>query len=337
MIQREITTLVPLLGKHGNILYPGWARKMFWVYNRDAVAGRPLALKEWDYYQLTVGRHVLQMVIGQVSYVAQFAATLIDTVSGEVREFAKMEPLPLRRLKMPTNPDRPSEILISRRDYEMAYDVTDKERHLTLDAHDGEVDIDLVLPRRGDDEMVIATPFDKPTQFYLNCKAVFFGVTGHIHFGDLRFELEPSGDHTAIMDWGRGVWPLHQEWFWGMGAAMIGQDRFGFNIGWGFGDLRLASENMFFFNGVAHKLGQLQVDRDVEDYLAPWRFSTEDGAFDLTMTPTYDYYTTVDVAVLRKSIHQVHGLFSGHVRLSDGREVQIRDVFAFCEHAVNTW
>lgn len=335
MIQREVTTPVPLLGKHGNILYPGWARRMVYVYNRDAVAGRPLALKEWDYYQLTFGRHVLQMVIGQVSYVAQFAATLIDTVSGEVREFARMEPLPLGRLHMPATPDRPSEILISRPDYVMSYNTSAEARRLTVSVADGSVDIALTLPRRGDDEIVIATPFEKPNQFYLNCKSVYFGVTGAVRFGDL--ELEATGDQTAIMDWGRGVWPLHQEWFWGMGAGMVGGDRFGFNIGWGFGDLSHATENMFFVNGVGHKLGQLVVDRDQGDYLAPWRFSTEDGRFDLTMTPLYDHHTTVKVAFLGKDIHQIHGLFSGRVRVDDGREILVEDLFAFCEHAVNTW
>jgi len=58
------------------------------------------------------------------------------------------------------------------------------------------------------DKMVIATPFDKPNQFYLNCKENFFGVRGHARIGDMRVDMGERD--TAVMDWGRGVWPFSQ-------------------------------------------------------------------------------------------------------------------------------
>ena len=142
---------------------------------------------------------------------------------------------------------------------------------------------------------------------------------------------------TAVMDWGRGVWPFSQEWFWGNGAAFVGGDRFGFNIGWGFGDLSNATENMFFWNGKAVKLGALEVERDREDYMAPWRFHDEDGKFDLTMTPVLDHFTRTKIAFIQTQCHQVHGRFNGYIVLPDGERKEIEDVLAFCEHAENRW
>ncbi len=335
MRQHELTKTTPLHDRQGRLTDPGWARSMVYTYDRSKVRTHRFGLKEWDFYQIVIGRWVLQLTIGHVSYIANFGAILFNTDTGELHEFQRMEPL--RRLSLPQTPDQPQTIEISRHDFEMTYDAQPERRRLTLSGQTKgtAVDIDLTLPERGDDQMVIATPFAKEHQFYLNCKAVFFGVTGHVRFGNL--DLTATGRETAIMDWGRGVWPFHQEWFWGAGAGWVGGARFGFNIGWGFGDLSRATENMFFFDGTAVKLSELTVERDESDYLAKWRFTTGDGSFDLTMTPVFDHDTAIEVLFLSKRCHQVHGWFNGRVRLPGGDVVEIKDLFAFCEHATNSW
>lgn len=183
--------------------------------------------------------------------------------------------------------------------------------------------------------MVIAIPFENKKQFYLNNKQQFFGVTGHVRFGDRT--VEATGTETAILDWGRGVWPFSHEWFWGNGAALMDGGRFGFNIGWGFGDLSATGENMFFWNGKAYKVGQLEVDRDPNNYTAPWHFRSNDGLLDLTMTPIFDHQTATKVLFVNNSCHQVFGHFNGTAQLPDGQIIKVKDMVAFCEHAVNHW
>ncbi len=338
-MEKQITAMQPLLDEHGHIVNPGYATRMMFEYDPKRIHARPFALKEWDFYQICAGEYILQLTFGHVSYVANFAATLFSVKTGETRVVSRMKALPLRSLNMPISPEDPGVLHAKGKDYEMIFTMDDKSRHLVFTAQDkavGEADIDIELTKDpANDKMVIATPFDKPNQFYLNCKENFFGVCGHAKIGDMRIEL---GDHdTAVMDWGRGVWPFSQEWFWGNGTAFVGSDRFGFNIGWGFGDLSNSSENMFFWNGEAVKVGTLKVERNAQDYMAPWHFHDETGLFDLTMTPIFDHFTRTKIAFIQTQCHQVHGHYSGHVVLPNGKRQEIRDVLAFCEHAENRW
>ena len=48
-MQHEITTVIPLLDKEGNLTRAGYARKLLPVYRRREVKGGPGRLKEWDY------------------------------------------------------------------------------------------------------------------------------------------------------------------------------------------------------------------------------------------------------------------------------------------------
>ncbi len=69
----------------------------------------------------------------------------------------------------------------------------------------------------------------------------------------------------------------------------------------------------------------------------PWRFLSQDGRFDMTMTPVYDHHTDLNLLVLRMNCHQVHGRWNGTVILDDGTKLEIRDMAAFCEYCENKW
>ena len=65
---------------------------------------------------------------------------------------------------------------------------------------------------------------------------------------------------------------------------------------------------------------------------------SEDGRFNLTMTPFYDYHTDLNVLDLaRMHAHQVHGKWNGNVILDDGTKLEIKDMYAFCEYVENKW
>lgn len=342
-MQREITEQTDLLDARGHVLYPGYAKRMLVRYNRGNIRSRPLALKEWDFYQIAQGDWVLQTTIGHVSYIASIAATLFNVRTGARAGFNRMRPLPLRRLDMPVNPEAPNTLEVAGAGYSAAYYVRERERRIVFRAQEkaGPVDVDISLNNDpANEKMVIVTPFEKKaTQFYLNYKENFWGASGYFSAGGLRVDFGP--ETTALIDWGRGVWPFTQEWFWGSCTAFLDGHRFGFNIGWGFGDLRHASENMVFYDGKAYKLGALEVTRDSAGYLAPWHFVSDDGGFDLVMEPFYDNVSRTKILFIDTHCHQVHGLFHGTVRLNDGlgggKTLTLKGVPAFCEHAQNRW
>lgn len=338
MTQREITKPTLLLNEKGDLLQPGYAKEMLYLYNRERAAGRPFGLKEWDFYQLAIGEWVLQMTVGHVSYMANFSANLISLTTGERFRFNRMRPLPMRSMDMPLHPNRPNRLYVKGKGFSISFDTEEKYRTLRLKAENGNspVDIEMTLPHRaGDEAMVIATPFEKTGQFYLNCKEHFYGVKGYARFGNLV--MEAHGEETALLDWGRGVWPFHHEWFWGCGAGQTDGGRFGFNIGWGFGNLEYATENMFFWNGKAYKLGMIIAERDANDYMAPWHFTSDDGSFDLTMSPVFDNDTSTKLAFVNNHCHQVFGRYNGTAVLPDGKTIWVENLLAFCEHAVNNW
>ncbi|MDO4571903.1 MAG: DUF2804 domain-containing protein [Clostridia bacterium] len=330
-MQREIVEPRPLLDARGRLTCPGWARGMRYVYERRLARG---PLKEWDFYQMLEDGMLLQLTIGHVSYMASFSATLLNLLTGERRVFTRMRPLPLRSLPMGENPEPAQTLAVSGRDFSMAFTHGDGVRSLRLEA--AEAEIDVMFEAGADNEkMVIATPFDKPGQFYLNYKENFYTGRGRARIGDM---VHTFTDAAGLLDWGRGVWPYRHEWYWGSGAAVVDGHRFGFNLGWGFGDLRHATENVFFLDGRAHKLGRLNVERgEGGDRMQPWRFADPERGFDLELRPFFDNFTETNFGLVRTRCHQLFGRFNGYATLEDGSRFPIENLAGFCEHAVNRW
>lgn len=335
--QREITRLTDCLDARGKAACPGYAKKMLFRYDRDRIRARPFALKEWDFYQISQGDWILQMTIGHVSYAASISAALFNIRTGQRRGFSRLKPLPLRSMGMPLNPETPHVLGAGGRDFSARYEVDGKTRRLVMSAEGKKEKADIALTlanNPGNEKMVILTPFPgKANQFYLNYKENYWGAEGYARIGDLSVNFDSNT--TALLDWGRGVWPFRQEWFWGNCTAFLGGKHFGFNIGWGFGDLGAATENMFFYEDRACKLGALKVERDPADYLAPWRFSGKN--FEARMIPFFDNYTETKMLFVNNRCHQIYGLFSGTAELPGGRVLEFNNLTAFCEHAVNRW
>lgn len=338
MKQIEITAAVPLLNEKGALIHPGYSTHLYHEYDPAKTKSFPLRLKEWDFYQFQLDDWVVQLTIGHVSYATQIDATLFSVANSTRYNFSRLYPLKDKSIHWTNNPEVANTLEVHKKDFDFVFETGEDYKHFTLKTKGkGEtVDIDLFVPwNKSDEKMVIATPFEKAHQFYFNYKEHFYGVKGHVRFG--KQEVLADGKQTCMLDWGRGVWPYSHEWFWGCGSDYKCGGRFGFNIGWGFGNLENATENMFFWNGKAYKLGELKVDRDASNYMAPWHFYTEEGNFDFTMTPIYDNYTEMNVVVINKHCHQVFGKYNGTAKLPDGTILEIKDLLAFCEHAENNW
>ncbi len=337
--QIQITEITPLLNEKGMIQTPGYAKKMVYLYNKDHIQAHHLRIKEWDFYQLNLGDYILKMTIGNIAYVGEFSAELFNVVTKEIHTFSRMKLFPMNRIQLPLSPEEPSVTTVSGKDFEMAFEVTEEGRHLFLKAKDpsiGNVSIDVWLnDLKQDEKMVIATPFHKDKCFYLNCKAHYFGGHGHIHFGERHLEVDHQT--TGVLDWGRGVWPFSQEWFWGNGAGYVNGHHFGFNIGWGFGNLENADENMIFWDGKAIKLSSIHAQVNLNDYMSPWSFSDENDQFVMEMTPVYDKVADTHIGPIQMYCHQLFGYYNGYIRLDDGEKIEIHNFLAFCEHAKNRW
>ena len=140
----------------------------------------------------------------------------------------------------------------------------------------------------------------------------------------------------GTLDWGIGVWTYDNTWYWGSGNGTVNGKRFGYNIGYGFGDTTAASENMIFYDGKCHKLDRIRFEIP-EDIMQPWKYISSDGRFDMDFKPLYDNRTNLNALVIAQDAHQVFGKLSGKAVLDDGTALEIKDLTVFAERVRNRY
>ena len=343
-MQFEITQAIPLLDEKGNLSQAGYAKKLLPVYDRSKVKGGLMRLKEWDHYYVGNDKFGVALTIADNSYMGLDSISFLS-FEGEPWEITKS---PMRILTMGKTglPQTSAEGVsaIWGKGYSLLFRVEDGRR--VLQAHmdnfkDGEaIDIDIALTDEPEESMVICTPFDKPGHFYYNQKINCMRAGGTVKLGDAVYTFEPDSAF-GVLDWGRGVWTYHNTWYWGSASGLVHGVDFGFNIGYGFGDTSAASENMLFFNGKAHKLSQVTFEIPMkdgtEDYLSAWKFTSDDGRFEMAFEPILDRASCTDFKVLKSDQHQVFGRFSGTAVLDDGTSLVVHDLLGFAEKVENKW
>ena len=324
---------------------PGYSTYEFLRYNKENIKARPWRVKEWDFYQIEdlEGRYCLQLTYGHAAYIGLVGVMFFDI---KERRFivnrSKLIPLAFDRMKLPRTAEGDSEIryLDKGKSLKVHFQVVDGIRNLHFTF--GDFSCTLRMTPQIKDALCISVPFkEKPTQFYYNYKRngmECVGTVTYVDGGEHKTLSFGKGNLPAlgILDWGRGVWPFSNEWFWSNGAGYVGDELLGFNLGCGFGDTSKATENIVFYKGKAHKLGEVRIIHE-SDYLKPWRLTDEEGRLELTMTPEHDRITRDKVLFVDNCTHQVFGRFNGRVTLDDGSDLQISGIPAFAEHAINNW
>lgn len=339
-MEKEILTPGPVLDEKGRPI-PGFSRKSILTYDRKAIKAPPWRIKEWDFYQISNDRLCLQFTIGHAAYAGQVCLMLFDFVKGVKHlEVTATIPLVFNRFHMPENAERDNTLAYDKGGFAMKFETKNNVRTLTCRRKAGgaepEIEARIVLRRQNPDSLVINLPFDEYGHaFYYNHKINCMTAEGSVRRGGDTWTFDPA-DSFGILDWGRGVWPFHNEWYWSNGAGYLDGEMFGFNLGCGFGNTDTASENMLFYKGRSHKLGKVDF-RLGKTYMDPWRLTDREGRLDLTLTPTYDRTTKIKLLWVDNCTHQMFGTFTGTAVLDDGTRLEVRDVASFAEHAVNNW
>ena len=341
--QPEIKETIPLLKEDGTLTKTGYCFNNNFEYDRSAIKTNPLRIKEWDFYQFCNTRYFVQFCIFDISLAGYASMLICDMQTGDTYEVAYMKLLTFGDMGLETNAMQPHSLNFKNKTFDLGVNVDKNHRYIVLDATKDGVHYSADLDIRMMDNLetiTTATPFTSVSDkyFYLNNKFTSMPVSGTIKIGELEVEFDPK-DTFCCLDWGRGVWPYAGDWYWGNGSTILEDGTiFGFEITWGFGDASTTTGNMIFVNGKGHKLGEVTTKlKEQDNWMSEWTFSCEDGRFEMTMTPYYDNYTRTRVGFIGNICHQVFGRFNGHVILDDGTKLEIRDMFAFCEHSDNRW
>ena len=346
-MQRYIDFHSNLLDEKGRLTCPGYSTVEAWDYERADIKASPFRIKEWDYYYFGNEHFGVALTIADNSYIGLVSASLMDFDDKFEHTESKIVPLTFGRFALPPSADTGETSYQSRR-VEMSFRVNDKVRHLRChyhDFHEGKpLIIDVKLTDFPLDRMCIATPFPgKKKAFYYNQKVNLMQAEGYVQMGEKGYTLGASPLDMGLLDWGRGVWPYKNTWYWSSLNTVLADGRkFGFNLGCGFGDTSSATENMLFLNGIADKLDDIvfEIAMDEEGnllYLEPWHVYSPDGRVDLTFTPILNRSANMKVLMLASDQNQVFGRFAGSVLLSDGEEITLDGAVGFAERVFNKW
>ena len=346
--QHEITAPQRLLNAEGNIAEPGFAKKLYWQYDRADIKVGKIRIKEWDYYYIGNQDYGLCLTISDVGYVSSLSVSLLGYGEKPFQfNGSEMGVFPMGKVGMPAT-SVSGDVSAKAGNLDITFENDGEKRHL-YGVYQNYVKsgkpliFDVVLTGFPEESMVIATPFDKKGHFYYNQKINCMYADGWCEFDGVRYEFNRANGSLATLDWGRGVWTYDNTWYWGSGQMILESgDRFGYNIGYGFGNTSAASENMLFFNGKSHKLDEItfNIPKDANGnyvYMEPWTFSSNDGRFEMSFVPVLDRQCPFNIGVLCMIPHQVFGKLSGKAVLDDGTVIEVKDRLVFAEHVHNKW
>ncbi|MBR2801110.1 MAG: DUF2804 domain-containing protein [Erysipelotrichaceae bacterium] len=357
MRNHEITAVQKLLNEKGNIREPGWARHPYWQYDRKDIKAPAFRIKEWDYYLVIHdGKYdgtesfAAAFTLSDDGYIGLQSVSLLHLDEGDPHEHTQtvLNVFPMGKMNFPKTPEK-GDVSYEDERLKLYYRKKEKERTISCFFRDFEpgkdlqAEISLAEPQQ--DSLVIATPWDQNRHFYYNSKINCLAASGYIEYDGKSYLFDPEHDYGTL-DWGRGVWTYDNTWYWGNGNATIDGHRFGFNIGYGFGNTSAASENILFLDGVGHKLDDVDFGipndpdpkaMDGPGYMEEWQLTSSDGRFQMSFRPILDRFAKLDYKAIVSDQHQVFGRMSGTVILDNGETLEIKDLLCFCEKVHNRY
>ena len=343
-MQHEITTAGPLLDGSDNLREPGYAKRLLPIYRRADIKAPASRIKEWDYYLIANDHFAVALTIDDNGYMGLDSISFLHFDQRWERTKSPMRAFPMGRTGLPES-SASGTTATSGRGYALVFRHVPQGRELTFHMENflnGQtIDGSVTLTEEPEESMVICTPFPKPGCFYYNQKINCMRARGQVQLGDKIYCFDPA-DSFGVLDWGRGVWTYHNTWYWGSASGELDGAPFGWNIGYGFGNTSAATENVLFYDGKIHKLGEVKfeipMDEDgFEDFMKPWVFTSDDNRFYMNFTPVLDRSAFMSAGVVLSDQHQVFGHFTGRITLDDGTVLPVRDFFGFAEKVENKW
>lgn len=342
-MQNEITTRQDLLDSNGNVANPGWCRRNLYNYNIEKSKVSIMRLKEWDFYQICNGDIMLQINFFNISLASCVTFGFVDLKTGEKFDNMSLELYTPHKHRLNKNGDTKNRTVYKRGKTKIDFDVDEAGHHLKYEgvSNGKKITADFKCKRLPHHESItIVTPFDEPGHFFYTNKINCLETEGTLVVDSEVYKFYPENTYT-VLDWGRGIWPYSNMWYWANGSTKINDKLFGFELTWGFGDTSNATETAIFYDGICHKISDVYLENDPEiddKWMEPWHFISTDGRLDLTMTPFYDNYSNLmPLNLFGMKTHQVHGKFNGKVTLDDGTVLEVKDMYAFCEKVYNKW
>ena len=333
------------LHKNGTVNGEGWSRKAIWRYKRNYIKYYSIFIKEWDYYATYISDLKLWicMTISDLGYAGLYSISVIDLNVNRYNQIEEIIPLPLGKINLPENSLDDHLINFEGKKLKITYEKKTNKRIIkarseNLILPNGKKGIDIILEMNQNEKgesINIQTTWNHNRQlFYLNEK-----INGLESKGKLIIEKEEikfKGPTFTVLDWGRGVWAYKGTWYWSSATGIINNVKYGFNLGYGFSDRSPATENCIFYNEIIHKVDQIIFNIPNNIY-HKWIIQSNDGKVNLFFYPKVNRMSRMNFIIIKSVQDQVFGVFEGVLKLDDGKEIFVKDLYGFAEKVYNRW
>jgi hypothetical protein len=338
--QHEITEPSNLFNEDGSLLQRGWARKPILKYNKENIGKNWTRIKEWDHLSVLNKDFGFQLTLGDIGYLTQMSYVWLDFKTKERSGEAIMKLLTKGKV-LPLSSLDNYKFDFPTKKFNASIEREGDKRILTIADEtflDKGIKGKIIFDDKPEwDNIVVSTGYeDDPTMFYYNHKINMMPAQGTITLGDVDYLFEPNSSF-GLMDWGRGIWPYKTHWLWGSACGMVNDVPIAFNIGYGFGDLSTHTENIIFYEGKAHKLDEVTFHHENRDPTKPWKFTSNDNRFNMTLNPIIPYREKLNLGVIYLNSSLLHGLYSGEIILDNGEKVQIKEMLGHAEDIYWRW
>lgn len=346
-MENEIKKQIPLLNKKGRIVEEGWARHSFFKYDRKMIHGNKLTIKEWDYYAITnqIDKYTIALTVSDLGYAALISLAYIDLKLNKVVQIEETKLLPLGKLNLPSSSNSDSFVTFSSPKLRVSFIIKNNKRHILFGApnlilpsgHLGiSADIVLTLPDNTESINIATSWKENRKKFYLNEKINCLEASGIITRGYEEERIKPLSTF-AVLDWGRGKWTYKNTWYWASCSALVENEYFGFNLGYGFTDRTPASENALFYKGVISKIKDIKFSIPDDFEKDTWQIKSSDNRVNLSFTPIVNRSGKFNFLVIKSEQNQTFGNFNGTVTIDDNTQLNIKNILGFAEKVSNRW
>lgn len=340
-MQKEITEPSDLHDEDGHLIQKGWAKKLILQHRKDRVKAGKLRIKDWDCYEVISPNHGFIFIIADIGYFGMATHDFINFKEGKKMAGLGLKLFTKGSLNLPSTSEE-GDVVFSKKNFILKFDRKPNELIVTIHnpkfqkrlGMKGEITFS-IDPKM--DSMVNVVPFKDPKHFVYAQKIIGMSVKGQIRIGNEEYIISEKNGYTGYLDWSRGVFPYKTSWFWGAASGIVNGKKFGFNIDYGFGDESHASKNMLFLNDVGHKIDKITFHYDKNEVMKPWKFTSNDGRFEMTLDPVYDNSSKLSMGILKTSGNQVFGYYTGDAILDDGTKIHVDRLFGWAEAFNHRW
>jgi hypothetical protein len=336
MAQNEVVNPISVLDDAGKPRNFGWSRQPVYFYDPALVWAPRRQISESDRYIVYSPTHLIILEVrddGYLGYMGISAVSLRD--KKRVTQLFKTY-LPLGSYEMPTSSTAGA---IHYRYKKASLDFVPMEggvRIIKADiprfGHHRSLRGELVLTEPVTAEsIVINQPWrNEKDAFRYSRRSPWYTVEGVIQFGTTEI-IFTRGNGWGIFDWYRSVRPRSDAYYWAAACGMYEERLLGFSVGYSSADSQAGTENAFFVDGKLHKLDQVTFHIPPSDWLAPWRFTSNDNRLEMTFTPHQERIERKRFLLHSSTRRQVCGFFSGKAILDDGLEMEFRQITGLAE------